>query len=479
MPDVVDDGGVIESPLTEAAQIAPGTGNHLLVRPVSSALLWLALPVLAEQFLHLFVGLTDTFLAGTISKEATVAIGLATQVGWLAGLLFSFAGSGATALVSRYAGMNTMREANHFANQALASAVILGLLASIVTLWAVPILPRILGWNPVATSITVNFIRIDAWGYVFSSVVVIAAASWRGAGDTRTPLYVRCVVNVLNMFLSAALRFGWGPFPLVGVNGIAIGTLTARILGCTIVIGLLIQGRSGLRLWVSDLRFRYESMARLLRVGIPAGVDGMMLWAGQFAFLGIISRLATGEDQAATVAAHVVGIRIEALSYLPAYAWATAAATMVGQSLGAGQPQRALRSGHLAALQGAGLCLTMGICYFIFAGPIYAFLNSSTDQTRVMALGVPALRLLAFFQIPLGLMIIYPNALRGAGDSRYPMIFTLVSMIGLRLPIAYICGIVLQGGLVGAWVGMCVDMSVRAFLNGIRFTRGKWVTIQV
>lgn len=492
MTRTVDDAGAVEPVVAEAPAEMLLPATHLLRRSVASALLWLALPVLGEQFLNLFVGLTDTYLAGTVSKEATTAIGLATQVGWLVGLLFAFIGTGATALVSRHAGMGSQSGANHFTNQSIVAAVGMGLIGSILVWSVAPVLPRILGWSEEPASIAVEYLRIDAFGYILFSITTIGAACWRGMGDTRTPLYVMGVVNLVNVAVSAALRFGWGPFPEFGVTGIVIGTVTARTLGGMIVLMLLLRGRSGLKLLAPELRLRAESMRRLLWVGIPAGCDGILLWTGQFFFLLIISRLATGGEQAAMLAAHFVGIRVEALSYLPAFAWATAASTLVGQSLGARNPARASHSGHLAALQGAAMCLVMGIGYFIFAPQIYAAFNANEDLERVSRIGIPALRLLAFFQIPLALMIIYTNALRGAGDTRWPLLYTTIGMGLVRLPLAWVLGtgvlrepvaaatgIMLPDGLLGAWVGMCGDMTTRALLSGLRFARGRWQRIQV
>jgi multidrug resistance protein, MATE family len=477
--EIIDEAGVMESPVDALSYAPVLPTNRLLTGRVGPVLLWLALPVLAEQFLNLLVGLVDTYLAGTISKDATAAVGLDTQVDWLAGLLFGFIGMGATALVSRHVGMGQNEKANHFCNQALVIALAIGCGATLLIELLAPFLPRVLDWEPGPAGIAVTFLRIDALGYTVLSVIAIAAACWRGRGDTRTPLYVMCIVNVINSSVSAALRFGWGPLPQVGAPGIAIGTLTARTCGGLIVLGLLLRGRSGLQLRLRELLPRAEALRRLLWVGIPGGIDGVLLWTCQFMFLMIISHLATGADQAATVAAHFVGIRVEALSYLPAFAWATAAATMVGQSLGAGDPRRARISGHLAALQGAAMCAVMGVLYFVLAPQIYAFFNNNPDLARVSAIGVPALRLLAFFQVPLGLCIIYVNALRGAGDTRYPLMFTAVGMILVRLPLAYFCGIYLHGGLIGAWVGMSADILVRAVLAVVRFSRGKWQYIQV
>ncbi len=458
--------------------MGPG-GRDFLQGSVGASLLYLSVPVLGEQFLHLLVGLTDTYLAGTVSKEATAAIGLATQMGWLIGLLFNFIGVGATALVARHAGMRAYGQANHFANQAVAIALLMGIAEAVGTWLAAPLLPGLLGWDSEPTRIAVQYLRIDSFGYILYSITVITAACWRGMGDMRTPLYIMLVVNVINMVTSTALRFGWGPVPNLGVTGIAVGTLAARLLGGGIVLALIVRGRGGIRLGRPELRPQRDLISRILRVGVPAGLDGILLWMGQFFFLMIISALERGSLQAATVAAHFVGIRVEAFSYLPAYAWGTAAATMVGQSLGAGLPRRAARSGHLAALQGAVTCAVMGVLYFIFAEQIYAMFNASEDAALVASIGVPALRRLAFFQVPLALMIIYINALRGAGDTRVPLLFTVFGMVICRLPLAYLFGIVLHGGLVGAWTGMFADMSARAVLSTIRFARGKWKLIKV
>lgn len=476
---MADDAAAADQPLTEMIEFAPAVGGDLLSRPVGSALMWLALPVLGEQALLMLVGLVDTFLAGTVGKEATAAIGLASQVGWLAGLLFNFIAAGATALVARHVGMGLRGRANHFSNQALAAAVIMGILECALIVLAAPLLPRMLGWGPEPARIVVQYLRIDAAGYVLASLTVIAAACWRGGGDTRTPLYVMTAVNAVNIVVSAALRFGWGPIPSIGVAGIATGTLAARVAGGLIVIGLLLRGRSGIRFQLSELRFQADSMKRILNIGIPAGLDGAFLWLGQFGFLMIISQLAKGEEQAATVAAHFVGIRVESLSYLPAFAWATAAATLVGQYLGAGDRPRARKSGHLAAVQSAALCMFMGIIYFAFAPQIYALFNSSEDLGRVARIGVPAMRALAFFQLPLALMIVYTNALRGAGDTRFPLLFTLLGTLTIRLPLGYLFGVVLQGGLVGAWMGMFADMTVRAILSTARFLGGRWEHLKI
>ena len=136
---------------------------------------------------------------------------------------------------------------------------------------------------------------------------------------------------------------------------------------------------------------------------------------------------------------------------------------MVGQALGAGDPRRAKRAGHAGALQCSLLAAVMTVVYFFAAEPIYHFMHK---DPQVVEIGIPAFKLLALFQIPLVVGTIYVHALRGAGDTRYPLWINLIGIFVVRLPLAYICGVLLDGGLFGAWVGMCSDLGIRAVSGG-------------
>jgi putative MATE family efflux protein len=448
----------------------------ILTGSVRAAMLWLALPVLGEQLLNSFVAMFDTYLAGQLSKEATVAVGFAAYVDWLATMLFALVGTGTTALVARVVGRRRFRLAGHFTNQSLTLSLICGLGISAILFAIAPMLARTQALTGETLAITVNYLRTDALAMVFTCFTVVGSAALRGAGDTRTPMLVLSVVNLANMAVSAALVFGFGPIPALGVRGIVLGTLVSRVIGGLLMIGVFAGGRAGLRLKGADLRLRMRSVRRVLRIGAPAAVDGAVTWCGHFIFLMIIARLAEGELGKAYYAAHIIGVRLEALTYLPATAWSVAAATIIGQNLGNRRPDRAKRAGYEACLQCGLLNAAVGVLFYFGAEGLFAFMHN--DPT-VALVGVAPFRLVALFQPALGLSIVYVGSLRGAGDTRTPLLFSITALGLVRIPLSYVLGIRMEYGLMGAWTGMVCGFVLRLAMAHSRYARGRWLRTNV
>ena len=250
-----------------------------------------------------------------------------------------------------------------------------------------------------------------------------------------------------------------------------MGTVIARTTGGLLILGAFVTGRSGLKFRLSEFRFRGATVNRILAIGIPSGAEGLIMWVGHCIFVRIIAGLGKPE-----FAAHIIGVRIEAITYLPAIAYGAAAATMVGQSLGAKDQQRAVRAGHEAALQ----CSLLGVLITIWftMGAEWIYTNMHQDLA-VRAIGTPAFRVVGLFQIPLILSIVYFAALRGAGETRFPMYVALVTTYLIRLPLGYYFGVVMDMGLMGAWIGMNTDMFVRGVIATWRYSSKKWLNARV
>lgn len=444
--------------------------------PITKTLFFLALPVFAEQILNTLVGLVDTYLAGRISATATSAVGLGAYVSWLASMLMMLVGTGAAALVARYEGRGEHEKANHFANQAITLGWVMGVAIFVLVYEMAPWFARYCRMTGEAFFITVNYLRMDAVGYLAMSVTIVGCAALRGVGNMRTPMTIYAIINVVNAVVSFALVYGWGPIPAVGVNGIVGGTVIARVLGGLVVVGMLIHGRRGIEISWPDLPLVWKSSWRILRIGLPAAADGAIMWTGHFCFLAIITRLAAPPLGESLFAAHVIAMRVEAFSYLPALAWGAASATMIGQALGGGDARRAVHCGHAGVFQCVLLSLFMATCFYL--GAQFIFEGMSRDPA-VRAAGVGPFRYLALVQPLLVASIVYIASLRGAGDTRFPLLITIVGTLLIRLPVGYYFGIVRGGGLLGAWMGMFSDIAWRAIASAWRYTGAAWVRTRV
>lgn len=455
--------------------------NRIVTDPVRSVMISLTLPILAEQMLSTLVGLVDTFLAGNLANhavEATSAVGLASYVGWLVTMLFALVGTGTTALVARAYGSGDREYGNQVANQSLLLAVFMGAFGVGAMYFLAPRFAQWQSMRGMTYDITVRYLRIESLSYIGMAITLVGGAAIRGAGDTRTPMKVLASVNVFNGFLSYGLVHGIGPLPLMGVDGIVTGTLISRLLGGVILMGVLLKGARGISIRLQLLRPALDVIRRITRIGMPAAFDGAIMWTGHFLFLKIIGNMVSDPTTGLnpSYAAQIVVVRLEAFTYLPASAYAAACATMIGQALGASQPKRAIRSGHEGAMQCCMLTAISGTLFVIFAREICGLMHK---EPTVIDIATPVLVLAGIAQPILALGMVYAGALRGAGDTLYPLIYTACGLGLMRLPFGYLFGLTMGWGLFGAWIAVAGDMVIRMVLVAIRFRRGKWATLQV
>jgi MATE family multidrug resistance protein len=447
--------------------------DHLSSAGAHRAVILLAWPVLLEQVLHFSVGFFDVYLSGRLGQEETAAIGMAAYVSWLGSMIFGLVGVGATALIARFWGAHQFDEARMIISRAMALAICLGIAVSSVLFSMAPGIVWLLGLSGASVNIGITYLRIDAIGQIFSAWVLVGAASLRGAGDMRTPLYVLCLTSVVNIVLSTTFVYGLGPVPTLGVNGIVYGTVCAQFSGALLMAWFLTSGRTVLQIVYKEFLIRRESTWRLMRIGGPAALDGVATFTGHFLFLMIIARLTNGE---AAFAAHIVGVRVEALSYLPAVAFGIASGSLAGRYLGAQRPDLARACGFAAVGQAVAYAAVMSVLFFTFAPQIYAQMHI---DPLVQTIGVDPFRLMACYQIPNAILIVLVSTLRGSGDTRFPLWCAFLGTFFIRVPLAWYLGIGLNYGLFGAWIGMGADNILRCGLISWRYLAGRWIHVKV
>jgi len=444
---------------------------HSAQATIRQDVLRLALPAMGEQLLSMMVGIVDTYLVGHLGAASLAAVGLANQWVFMATMLFGAIATGATALIARFVGAREKSQANEVLRQSMLLGAGIGIIATILGFTLAEPAVRLLGAEEEVVVLSASYLRVVASIFFFSTLMFIGNASLRGAGDTRTPLFVMLVVNVVNIVVAWTAINGPFGLPKMGVVGSAMGAATGRTIGGLLVIGLLLKGRSGIRLKLAGLRPDTEMIRRILRVGLPSGVEQLFFRSGHMVFARILAELGT-----VSYAANQVAMNGWSLSFMPGFGFALAATTLVGQSLGAEDPEGAQQRGYTAYRLAAALMGSVGILFLLFPAQIVGFF---TNDPEIIEIGTMPLRMVGLIQPVLAATMVFPGGLRGAGDTRFPMIVTGSSIWLVRLPLAYLLAIVLDWGLTGAWAALALDLSMRGLINFLRFRGGRWKTVQV
>jgi putative MATE family efflux protein len=449
--------------------------------PLWRLVLLLAIPWWIQHFLHLAVTLSDALLAGRYLHVAAdqnvtsqAAQTTANYLMWFVSNFTTLVSVGATALVARFWGARDRAGANRAVHQALILAVVFGLAGSLVGLLFVTELMHLLQPHDAAAEQAAAYLRPILLALTLQMLEAVGIACLVGVGDTVAGMWVMSGVAVVNLPLAWLFLRGWWIIPELGFMGIATGTALSHALGCLAVLAMLARGRSGLRLSLPELRADFDLMRRLLWVSVPAGVDSLVLGIAQLWFLSVVNTLSE-----AAIAAHGIALRWEGLGYLTGNAFSVAAMALVGQNLGARRPERAAASGWTAFGLGCAAMCVMAVVFFLLAEPMFNLFCPKPEQRSIVEQGVPALQLIAFAMPMAAACFIFTGALRGAGDTRVPIVFTLIGFYAVRIPLAYAFVGPLEWGLLGAWWAMISDLTFRGGAFLLRFASGKWKWVKV
>ncbi len=443
----------------------------------------LAWPAIVEMFLMTFKQIVDTAMVGRLGEEAVAAVGLAMSPMFLFMGFFAAIGVGSTALVARFIGAGDREGANRAGHQSLLLSVGSAIVISVLLYFFARNIIIFMGAEPDVIPLGTVYMRTVSVGLVFLSSTFIMSAVLRGAGDTRSPMRVNAVANVANVVLNFFLIFEsrtimlgelslFVPGAGLGVMGAALGTVIARSLGGVAIMMILFKGRSVVHLQFSrifDLDF--DLIRRIIRVGIPAAVERMVMSSGQVMFNRIVASLGT-----TAFAAHHLAIVAESISYMPGFGFSMAATTLVGQGLGAKDPDLSEKCARETWRLGTMVMSFMGVIFFFF--PHY-FMRFLTHEVEVIALGIMCLRIVAIAQPPFATALIFAGGLRGAGDTKFPMYATIIGVWIIRLSLSMFLGIYMGLGLMGIWIAMAIDLYMRGILFYLRFRAGAWKTIKV
>lgn len=438
----------------------------LLHGRLDTAILRLAGPMLLSAVLQNAQSLIDLFWVGRMGQDAVAALALAgTALMLLFPLLMGLA-TGTVALVARAYGAGRREEAAFMAAQSLTIAVVTGLLLGFACLPLVPSACAWLGADPAVAPLAIAYLRVSLMGLFSGCLLFVTGSALQGAGNTVMPMVAMLTANILNLALDPLFIFGWGFVPAGGVVGAAWATVLSQVLAGGVMLGVLSSGHVRLHLHPADIWPRLQPTVRLLRIGIPSSLQML----ARSLMGAVLFKIVAGCGIAA-MAGFGIGMRIHMVLLMPCFVLGNAAATLVGQNLGAGQVARARRAAWVAAALTAILMLISAGGMAILAAPAVHAFNSTPE---VVAVGASYLRWVTPFYVFAGLAIVIGRSLNGAGCTIATMIFTLVALWGLQVPLAALLTRYTQPPTLGIWWAIAIATIVHAVLTVGWFETGRW-----
>ncbi len=444
------------------------TGNHV------GNVLFLVWPVVIASLLQTVVGIADTIMVGRLGTQPLAAVGMGRFVFMVVIVFILAVSTGTQALVALYTGAKDKEQVTCVVDQALILSVIITAVLAIIGLLFSPFFLRLLGAEPEVITLGVPYMRIIFAG-LFSMVLNFTInAILQGAGDTRTPLKIMVLINILNIILNYLLIFGIGLFPQMGIIGAAWGTVIARSVGGAIGLWVLVSDRFAARtLLHKRLKIQLRLIKEIIRIGFPAGVQGLVRSGAGMILMRFVAMTV---HSTYAVAAFSIGFQIEAISFMPGLAFGAVAMTLVGQNLGARKPERAKQSGSSATMLATLFMSGMGLLLFIFARPIIGIFSTNSD---VINIGVDFLRIMAYSQPFLALVMVVSGGLRGAGDTITPLKYTVIHGWLIRLPLAYLLAFLLGFQTTGLWWAMTISTITQGLATWWYFNQGRWQQIKI
>jgi len=417
-------------------------------------------------------GMIDAVFVGRLGTAALSGVGLASQIMLVLMSLVMAVSVGTTALVARFVGAAQIKDAEQAVRQSILLGVIGSVLSGLFVFLVGPTLMRIMGGRGEGLTLGITYLNIVLLGAVPFYLLFVLNGVFRGFGDMRTPLMVTAVVTVVSIVGDYLLIFGIGPFPRLGVVGAGIANVTARSVGAVMLLACLARSPMA-----QSLRGSWRPIGswfrRILNIGSPAALQALLRTGASMVYFAILGLTPQGQS---AIAALTIGIRTEALAFMPGFAFSTAATSMVGQNLGARQPKRAIDSAWAATWQGIWITGAFGLIFFVFASPISSLF---TKDPSVLPLAASYLRINAISEPFLAMAMIFTGALQGAGATRMPAMATIATMWVVRLPLSYYLALVLGYGTVGAWVAMAGSTILAGLIMLGVFKWSRWKETEV
>jgi putative MATE family efflux protein len=441
---------------------------------ITRKLLDLAWPIIGVNVLAVLALAVDTAMVGRApnAQSGLVGLGYATQVVFLLMVIMIGLTVGTVAFVARAHGTGHDERVQHIMHQSIQLTVLLGVVIAVVgNVLAHPIL-TLLGADEGSIESGLAYLRPLLMGTAFAYLNILYGAVLRGVGNTRVAFYVALLMNVLNVVFNYGLILGNFGLPELGIQGAAIGTVAAQFCAAGLMHSILHRGAvRGVRPVIA-----YEPIDRplardLIRIGWPASMDMLILNAGFLTIIGLLGRL----DEVA-VAAHGIGLRVQALAFVPGMSISQATGALVGAALGAAHVEEARRVVRASVVVSTAVMSSLAAVLLFFAGPIVELFEIAPGST-LFDYSVMWMKILAWAMPVVGIYISFGGMLQGAGATRTSLRINTWSTLGLQIPLSYLLGITFGLGVWGVWVAFPLSFGLKMFWGLYEYKRERWAVL--
>ena len=465
-----------ETRLSAPVQVAPSEAGPFEDRfgvpaPPDLGVWELAWPSMALFALHALVGLVDFAFVSSLGTGAIAAVGVAMQIHFFVFALLAAVTTGTLAVVAREFGAGRRSEAARATRASVALAAALGAVLTLLAPWSREVVSLLGVEGDVADLGGACLATLLCFNVPFAIEIALSMAL-RGAGDVRSPLAIGVLANALNVGLCYALVFGRFGAPQLGAVGSAVAGGIAFSVGALLLGALWWRGSLVLPRRIPGRSLTAQTTWRILRIGLPTAAEQTAFQLGLLVFLGIIALYGTP-----AVSAYLIGVRILSLCFVPGLGFSTAAGTLVGHRLGALRPEQARRVGWRACAQAVAVMGCVGLAIAIAAPSLAQIFGAAGQET--IALSVAFIHILGAAQPLMAVEFALGGALRGAGDTRFPLYAILIGLFVFRLGAAFMLVRPLGGDVTAVWLCLLADYAVKGLLLSLRFASGRWLSARV
>lgn len=433
-------------------------------------LITISLPIVASNLLQSVLEVVDLYFVGRLGADAIAGVAMSATIMFVLATFIVGLVTATTAFVSRHYGAREHETVGLIVQHSLYIGLVFSLAISVFGLFFSRDLLILLGADEAVALLGSAYLSVLFLGIFTMVELWVVISSFQACGNSYTPMLLMIGVNIVNIFLTPVLIFGLAGFPAFGVAGSALATIISRGLGFVIGMLLLVRYSSHItfpKTWSLD----FTLIRRILAVALPNSVQSGLRSGTFLVMMAFVAPFGT-----AAISGYGIAGRLELIALMPGFAIATATAVIVGQNIGAKKPERAERGVKLALFLYGTIMIAFSAVYYLSADTLIRFFDPG--GTSVMT-GVSYFQTVTPFYIIMAVSIIVSFALNGAGDTKKPMYATLVSMVLIQIPLAYVLSVHAGFGIAGIWIAVIIGIIVQAILLTVMYRSGSWKRIHL